>query len=164
MQTLLDNELGNCLASWRSRLWTSMGRTKQCKPCFRRCVYCGTMPNKCPHKFDLENDPAHRTFLFGLVSSVKLHWQDLWFRHRQCAISCTLPGKYEKPASDSPRIWSILAGPMARLWWAFILSRFYNRISSEMSWFRQIVCMGLVYLGLELFHVKPILSYCSCSP
>ena len=73
------------------------------------------MPNKCHHKFDLENDPAHRTFLFGLVSSVKLHWQDLWFRHRQCAISCTLPGKYEKPASDSPRIWSILAGPMNRL-------------------------------------------------
>ena len=48
--------------------------------------------HKCRHEFDLNNDPAHHTF-FGFLSAVKLHWRDLWFRHRQCAISCTLPDK-----------------------------------------------------------------------
>lgn len=66
------------LASWGSQLWTSMGRTKQCKPCFPRSYTVKLVPDKCHHEFDLNNDTAHRTFLFGFLSAVK---------HRQWARS-----------------------------------------------------------------------------
>ena len=75
MQTYAWSAWTSQLASWGSQLWTSMGRTKQCKPCFHRS-YTVKLDETCawqvPSRIWLKQWSSSSHFLLlGFLSAVK---------------------------------------------------------------------------------------------